>query len=183
MTSGRLPGPCTLSHVNAVVRVLLALPLAAALAALAALAAGCAGTPSVGDCPALDLESPVTLTKQDRSYRHSVFCEWSVGETTKVRAHYYQPTRYDAQTRADTATENAWRRDDEFNVTHRVEGLGDGGYRYTSIVDDVVTVTVKGFRGFRQLTVDVSQPYTTEKGVAAQEGTAESLAKSLLEAS
>jgi len=166
---------CTLSHVNAVVRVVL-VPLLIGCA-------GCSVSSKPTNCPALDLESPATLTKQDRSYQHSISCEWSVGETTKVKAHYYQPTSYEGSTRADSATEGSWRKDDEFHVTHRVEGLGDGGYRYTSIVDDVVTVTVKGFRAFRQLTVDVSKPYTTEEDIAAQEKTTERLAKSLLEAS
>jgi len=155
------------------------------------LLAGCAGPSKPGTCPQLDpslgLGQPsvrVTLTNQDKSYRDSISCEWSAGETMKLKARFYQPTSYnEGGTRADVTIENSWRKDDDFHVTHRVEGFGDGGYRYTSIVDDLVTVTVKGFRGFRELTIDVSRPYTTEEDVAALERTTVSLAKSLLEAS
>ncbi|HZM84201.1 MAG TPA: hypothetical protein VFC19_51435 [Candidatus Limnocylindrales bacterium] len=165
---------------NAVARVLLVPPLAGALLT------GCslAGKPT--NCPALDASlelGQVTLTKQDKSYQDSISCEWRAGETTKVKARFYQPTSYESSTRADAATEGSWKKDDEFHVTHRVDGFGDGGYRYTSIVDDEVTVTVKGFRSFRELTVEVSRPYTTEEDLATQEKMTESLAKSLLEAS
>jgi hypothetical protein len=177
----RLPEPCTLGHVIAVAHVALVLPLAGMLLT------GCAGPGRPGSCPELDpgLElGRVTLTKQDRSYQDSLFCEWSAGAALKVTAHFYQPASYDEGSgRADSKVEGEWRKDDEFHVTQRVDGFGDGGYRYTSIVDDSVTVTVKGFRAFRELSVDVSRPFTTDEEVAALERTAVSLAKSLLEVS
>jgi hypothetical protein len=89
----------------------------------------------------------------------------------------------EGQSRASANIEAAWKADDKNHVTRRVERLGDGGYRYTTMVDDMVQVTVKGFNGFRELTLEVSQGDSSDEGVAALEKVSEHIGFRLLAAS
>ncbi|WP_203905985.1 hypothetical protein [Rhizocola hellebori] len=163
-----------------VARALLAVPLAGLLLT------GCAST-RFTECALLKPEAlpaglaGLKLAHQEQAGSESIRCEWRAAEAAggpvTVKANVTQPVSYtEGQTRADSAMEDDWERDDRVQVTHRVPGLGDGGYRYTAIYDDVVTVTVKAFDGFRIVKIEASAPYTSEENLAALEAAAEAVA-------
>lgn len=143
----------------------------------------CSGPTRLSECPKLSQWESVQLTKQDND-SENVRCEWQAVGGVRIRVRMWQPASYaEGQGRADSTTEKSWREDDRNHVTRRVEGLGDGGYRFTAVMDDSVQVTVKGFHGFREMTLEVSQKYASDERTAALESAAEQAGIFLLEAS
>jgi hypothetical protein len=163
--------------VTVALRAILVLPL------VGALLTACSGPTRLGECPKLSQWESGKLTKQDND-SENLRCEWQAAGGVSVRVRMWQPVRYDeGQGRANSTIEKSWREDDRIHVTRRVEGLGDGGYRFTAVVDDVVQVTVKGFHGFREMTLEVSQKYASAESTAALEAASEKAGIFLLEAS
>ncbi len=161
-----------------VARALLALPVAAMLLT------GCAST-RFTECELLKPEElPASLaglevTHEEKSGSESIRCEWlAPGGPITVAADVTQPVSYkQGQTRADSSMEDSWDKDDLNYVTRGVPDLGDGGYSYTALQDDRVTVTVKGFDGFRMVRIELSAAYTSEENLATLEAAAVAVAR------
>jgi hypothetical protein len=162
--------------------------LAVALTALAA----CGGTPTrVDRCEQLLDENvdsvPEVAPTKDEPYGN-LRCTWlapgDADRAAKLTIVVDQPVSYDeGQSRADAGLARRWKKDDVDHVTAAVPEVGTSAYRFTTITNNVVTVTVRGYLGFRELLVEYRQPYPDDGDVAALEERAVLVARSAITAS
>jgi hypothetical protein len=109
-------------------------------------------------------------------------CEWrgpgDGDRAPRLSVRLYQPTSYEqGMTRADSALARDWADDDERHVTVAVADLGTAGYRYTRISVDLVSVVVRGYLEFRELTVELRMPYPADGELAVLEQRAVAFAR------
>jgi hypothetical protein len=151
-----------------------------ALATAALLLTGCAGSLGrLGDCGKLagaELVAAIPDAKlvTDKPGSVTSECEWrGSGEgdqAPRLTVRVYQPTSYqEGMTRADSALARDWADDDERHVTVAVADLGTAGYRYTRISVDLVSVVVRGYLEFRELTVELRASYPADGELAVLE--------------
>ncbi len=151
---------------------------------LAAALSGCSReTPSrLGGCDALQgaetssalpAATPAASTATSKDLR----CTWKAGASS-LDVRVYQPAAYSSrEPAADDRLARRWRTDDEQYVTAPVPGVGTSAYRFTAVVDDVVTVTVRAYRGYREVTVELSGPHPRRGGVGGLESAAVAVAR------
>ncbi len=144
--------------------------------------AGCADTPSrVGRCEALrGAETAAALPggrpATSRVTSEDAHCTWTAGASA-LDVTIHQPVSYaEREPRADDRLAQRWIKDDQQYVTAAVPGVGRAAYRFTRVDDDMVTVTVRAYRGYREVTVTLSAPHPRRGGLGGLEAAAVAVA-------
>jgi hypothetical protein len=124
---------------------------------------------------------PDAEVAEDRSSTRSLSCEWTSPPDVKASARRTLKIALDWTYTGDPGQSfyDEWRSDEARHVTYEMT-LGDRAYGYTVIDEDVVTVTITGFRGEWTFDVTLTMPYA-EGGPPAARANAEKLANALVE--
>ena len=130
---------------------------------------------------------PGARTAVDSFDYKTLTCEWrgapGNAEAPKLAVRLKQPTSYEpGQWRADESLANDWEKDDEQYVTVAVPGVGISAYRFTRILQDQVHVTVRAYQGYRELTVELDEPYPDDGDVTRLEERAVAAARAAMAA-
>ncbi len=151
--------------------------------AVSAALAGCSGdTPSrIERCEALHGRETTAALPAGRLSTSTVSsekadCTWTAGPSRLDVTIRQRVAKGRGVGRADDDLARQWRKDDEQNVTVAVPGVGRSAYRFTNVVEDVVTVTVRAYLGYREVTVALSVPYPRRGGLAGLESAAVAVA-------
>ncbi len=170
---------------------LLAGPAAVAVIVLAGCGAGEPALPR--DCErvlgsSIDAVLPSARLVVDEARYQRLECEWRGGQgddrSPRLAVRFLQPTSYadPPRTRADSTLAHQWEKDDEQHVTVAVAGVGISAYRFTRIAQDRVLVTVRAYRGFRELTLELQAPYPGDREIGALEDRAVAAARAAMSA-
>lgn len=162
---------------------------------LTATLTGCGTTGRFTRCSGLRPTGlPATLASMmataGKNYGDGLDCTWQVPNAPHgpwtLTTHVHQSTSQGSNenpSRTDSEMESSWATDDRAHVTARVDGLGDGGYWYPMVIDDVATVTVKAFHGWRTVEVTISTRYRYDADFTAMRTSAVAAAAATLLAS